>query len=77
MLIQPVKNLPAMQKTQEMQVWFLGQEDPLEQEMVPHCSILVWKIPWAAELGRLHSKGRKKSDSTESPSTHIKLFVEK
>jgi len=30
MLIQPVKNLPAMQETQEMQVWSLGQEDPLE-----------------------------------------------
>ena len=37
-----VKNLPAMQETQ---VWYLGQEDPLEQEMVTHSSILV-SSPW-------------------------------
>ena len=34
---------------------FLGQEDPLEQEMATCSSILAWKIPWAEELGGLHS----------------------
>ena len=29
-----------------MWVQFLGQEDPLEQEMATHSSILAWKIPW-------------------------------
>ena len=37
-----VKNPPAMQ---EMQVWSLGQEDPLEKEMATHSSILAWRIP--------------------------------
>ena len=39
-----VKNLPAMQETQEMWAQFLGSEDPLEKEMATHFSILVWKI---------------------------------
>ena len=42
-----------MQKTQEMQVWSLGQEDPLEEGMATHSSILVWRIPWTEELGGL------------------------
>ena len=33
----------------------LGQEDPLEQEMATHSSILAWKIPWTEELGGLQS----------------------
>ena len=39
-----VKNLPAMQETQETQVQSLNQEDPLEEEMVTHSSIFAWKI---------------------------------
>ena len=42
---------------QEMQVQFLGQEDPLEVEMAIHFSILAWKIPWTEETGRLQSMG--------------------
>ena len=38
-----VKNLPAMQETQ---VQFLGWEDPLEEGMATHSSILAWRIPW-------------------------------
>ena len=30
-----------------------GQEDPLEEEMATHYSILAWKIPWTEEPGRL------------------------
>ena len=45
-----VKNLPAKQETR---VWSLGQEDPLEKEMVTLSSILAWKIPWTEEPGRL------------------------
>ena len=48
-----VKNSPAMQEMQEMQVQSLGQEDPLEESVATHCSILVWRIPWAEEPGRL------------------------
>ena len=40
-----VKNLPAMQEPQEMQVRSLGWEDPLEKEMAAHSSILAWTTP--------------------------------
>ena len=36
-----------------MQVQSLGQEDPLEKEMATHSGILVWKISWTEEPGRL------------------------
>ena len=49
-----VKNL-SMQETQEMWVQSLGQEDPLEEEMATHSSILVWEIPWTEEPGGLQS----------------------
>ena len=42
---------------QETQVRFLGWEDPLEKEMATHCSILVWRILWTEEPGRLQSMG--------------------
>ena len=45
------------QETQEMQVWFLGQEDPLEQGMATHSSILAWKNPRTEEPGGLQSTG--------------------
>ena len=38
--------LPALQETQETQVQPLGREDPLEEGMVTHSSILAWRIPW-------------------------------
>ena len=48
-----VKNLPAMQETQVQSV---GQEDPLDEEMATHSSILAL-IPWTEEPGRLQSMG--------------------
>ena len=42
---------------QEMQVQSLGQEDPLEEEMTAHSSILAWRIPWTEEPGGLQSMG--------------------
>ena len=44
-----VKNLPGTQETQETEVWFLGQEDPQEEKVVTHSSILPWEIPWMEE----------------------------
>ena len=52
-----VKNPPAMQETQERRVLSLGGEDPLEEEMATHSSILAWRIPWTEEPGRLQSMG--------------------
>ena len=57
LVAQVIKNLPTMQESQEMRVRSLGQEDPLEEEMAPHSSILAWKIPWAEESGGLQSMG--------------------
>ena len=42
LVTQMVKNLPAMQETG---AWSLGQEDPLENELETHSSILAWRIP--------------------------------
>ena len=42
-----------MQETQEMCVQSLGWEDPLEEEMASHSSILAWEISWTEEPGRL------------------------
>ena len=52
---------PAMR---EIQVWLLGQEDPLEKGMATHSSILAWRIPWAEEPDRLQSMGFQESDMT-------------
>ena len=52
-----VKNLPAMQEMQETWVQSLGREDPLEEGMVTHSSILAWRIPWTEEAGGLQSIG--------------------
>ena len=56
-----VKKLPAMQETQ---VQSLGREDPLEEEMATHSSILAWIIPWTEEAGGLQSM-LWQSDTTE------------
>ena len=42
---------------QEMWVGSLGWEDPPEEEMATHSSILAWKIPWTEEPGGLQSMG--------------------
>ena len=57
LMSQWIKNPPAMQETQETWVGSLGQEDPLEEEMTAHSSILAWRIPWTEEPGRLQSMG--------------------
>ena len=46
-----------MQETQETWIRSLGQEDPLEEEMATHSSILAWRIPWTEEPGGLWSIG--------------------
>ena len=43
LVAQMIKNLPALQ---EIQVWSLGLEDPLEKGMETHSNILAWRIPW-------------------------------
>ena len=52
-----VKNPPAVQETQETGVGSLGQEDPLEEGLATHSSVLAWRIPWTEEPGRQQSTG--------------------
>ena len=52
-----------MQEPQETQVQSLGQEDPLEEGMVTHSSILAWRIPWAEEPVELQSMESHKSQT--------------
>ena len=54
LVVQMVKSLPTMQETR---LQSLAWEDPLEKEMATHSIILAWRISWAEEPGRLHSKG--------------------
>ena len=61
-----------MQETQETQVQSLGWEDPLEEKMTTHSSILAWRIPWTEEPGGLQSMGSQ-SDTTERLRMHGRL----
>ena len=55
---------------QETWIRPLGWEDPLEESMVTHFSILAWGIPWTEESCGLQSMGLPESDTTERLSTH-------
>ena len=59
---QTVKNLPAMWETW---VQSLGQENPLEEGLATHSSILAWRIPRTEEPGGYSSQGLKESATTE------------
>ena len=52
-----VKNLPALQEPQETWVPYLGWEDPLEEDVATHSTILAWRIPGTEEPGGLQSMG--------------------
>ena len=52
-----VKNPPAPQEIQDMRVQSPGWEDPLEEGMATHSSILAWRLPWTEEPGGLQSMG--------------------
>ena len=68
-MAQQVKNLPAMQETQEMLIRSLGLEDPLEKEMATHSSILALKSHGQRSLAGYSPKGCKELDMTEQLST--------
>ena len=57
LMAQLLKNPPATQVTQEMQVQSLGREDLLEKEMATHSSVLAWRIPGTGEPHGLPSMG--------------------
>ena len=57
LVAQLVKNLPAMRETQ---VQSLSWEDPLEEGMATHSSLLAWRIPWTEEPGGLQFRGSRR-----------------
>ena len=63
-MAQWIKNLPAVQETQETWVQSPGQEDPLEKEMATHSNILAWETPWTEEPGELQSVGSQSQTSS-------------
>ena len=50
-----------MQLMQKIHVRSLSQEDPLEEDMATHSSILAWRIPWTEEPGGLQSAGSQRA----------------
>ena len=66
------KNLPAMQ---EIWVQSLGQEDPLEKELVTHSSFLAWRISWTESLAGYSSWDHKVLDTTERPTFTFTFLV--
>ena len=55
----------------EMQVGSLGQEEPLEEGMSTHSSVLAWRIPWTEEPGGQHPWGHKEWGVTE----HAQIYM--
>ena len=66
-MAQTVKNLPAMWATR---IQSLGQEDPLEEGMATHASILAWRIPVDRGAGRATVHGVVKSRTQMSDTAH-------
>ena len=64
-----------MQETQEMKVWSLGREDPLEEEMAMHCCILAWESHGQRSLGGYSPWGCKELDMTKHTRIHRELRV--
>ena len=66
LVAQLVKNPPAVRETW---VWSLGREDPLEEGMATHSSILAWRIPWTEEPGMLY-RSQKAGHNWATKHTH-------
>ena len=72
LVAQMVKNLPAVQ---EIWVWSLGWEDPLEKGMGTHSSILSWRVPWTEEPSELRPMGSKRIGHNWVTNTHNAFIV--
>ena len=72
LVAQMVKNLPEVQETW---VCSLGLEDPLEEDMATHSSVLAWRVPWTEEPGGLQSIGSQRAghDCLTNTSTFIMM----
>ena len=70
-----VKNLPA--NAGDVETWgqSLGQEDPLEEGMATHSSILAWRILWTEEPGGLWSSGSQRVRHNYSDLAHMQAIL--
>ena len=68
-----VKNPPAMWETW---VRSLGREDPLEDGMATHSSILAWKISWTEKPGGLRSTGLQRVEHGLGPEQQVFIYTE-
>ena len=73
LVAQMVKNPPAVQETR---VWFLGQEDPLEQEIAICSCILAWKSHEQRSLVGYSPWGHKELDTTEQLNHHLYFYAD-
>ena len=64
------KNPSANKGDRETRAGSLGQEDPLEEDMATHSSILAWRIPWTEKPGRLWSMGSQRVRRNRGDSAH-------
>ena len=72
LVAQMVKNLSSMQETR---VRSLGWDNPLENGMATHSSILAWRIPWAEEPGGLQSMGSQSQTQQSDQHIHTHLLL--
>ena len=75
-MAQWIKNMSAIRETLKIQVRFLGREDPLEEGVATHSSILAWRIQGTEEPGRLQSIGHKESGTTEATERTLILVAQ-
>ena len=59
---------------QETQVPSLGQEDPLEEGLATHSSVLTWRIPWTEEFDGIQSMGSQSRIRLKRLSAHTMLY---
>ena len=59
---------------QEIQVQSLGWDDPLEEEMATHSSILAWRVPWTEEPGGLRSIRSQRIRYNRSNLSHTHIY---
>ena len=69
------KNLPANARDIRDAVLSLGREDPLEEGMATHSSVLAWRIPWTEEPGGPQSWGHKQSVMTKAKLAFIYVYT--
>ena len=58
---------------QDLRVWSLSQEDPLEKAMATRSSLLAWEIPWTEEPGGQQSMGSQKSHNLVTEKTTLDI----